>query len=254
MAFTEGSDAATAAPRALRRETLSQQVTQGLLGLIADHGLRPGDALDSEAALATEFGVSKPVIREAVRALQAVGILEVANGRRAVVRTITSEPLLNFFQWVIYAHDDAEVEMLELRRGLETQSAVLAAQRATDDEIDSMREIIEQMSDHLEEADTFVELDAQFHLAIAAASHNTLLRHLVESIRNPIQQTIRDGLRRKWTPEGRQRTFQIHADIFAALEKRDGVAAQQVMAEHFDRAIPPLLRLMHSKHDSSIKS
>lgn len=232
--------------RTLHRETLAQQVTQGLLALIAEQGLRPGDALASEGNLAEEFGVSKPVLREAVRALQAVGVLEIANGRRAVVRAVTSEPLRDFFRWATYIDDNAAIELLELRRGLETQSAILAAQRATDAELTAMRTIVKQMSERLEDADAFVELDSQLHLAVAAASHNKLLSHLVESIRSPIQQTIRDGLRRKWTPEGRQRTFQIHADILTALEARDPEAAQRVMAEHFDRAIRPVLNDLQS--------
>ncbi|WP_166355163.1 FadR/GntR family transcriptional regulator [Phytoactinopolyspora limicola] len=211
-------------------------MSRALLTSITDQGLRPGDELASEGSLATEFGVSKPVLREAVRSLEAVGVVVTSNGRPPTVGSVTSKPLRDYFQWVAYAQDSAEIELLEVRQALETQCAILAADRATDDELTQLSQIIHRMSECSNDPDTFIKIDTDFHLAIAHASHNTLLSHLLTAIQEPIQEIIRRGLIRKW-PHDHQRIYQVHADIAAALEARDSEAAYIAMARHFTSAI-----------------
>jgi GntR family transcriptional repressor for pyruvate dehydrogenase complex len=218
----------------LRRETLAEQLAERLTAFIVARGLRSGDALPSEAKLAAQFGVSRPIMREAMRTLQARGIISVANGKGATVRPLTSDPLSNFFAWAMRFNASALVDLLEVRKGLELQSVALAAERRTPAEIAAMRATLAAMAECLHDADRYTELDYQLHLQIAEATHNTLLRHLVVSIRDPAKETIREGLRRQPNDRGRRRIQAGHEWIVAAIAAGDVDAAVAAMHQHLD--------------------
>ena len=111
----------------LHRETLAEQARNALLDLIARRGLREGDVLPSEMSLAGEFGVSRQVIREALKALQGQGVIEILNGRGAVVRPVDHSALVVFFQRAVHLNQRTIIELIEVRKGIEIQSAMLAA-------------------------------------------------------------------------------------------------------------------------------
>lgn len=218
----------------LRRETLAEQLVERLTAFITEHGLRSGDALPSEAKLATQFGVSRPIMREALRTLQAQGIITVTNGKGATVRPLTSDPLSHFFTWAMRFDENALVDLLEVRQGLELQSVALAAERRTDEELDAMRATVATMARHLRDADRYTELDYELHLQIASATHNAMLRNLVASIREPAKETIREGLRRQPNDRGRRRIQAGHEKIVAAIAAGDVEAAVSTMRGHLD--------------------
>src|SRR4051794_39970821 len=148
----------------LHRETLATQLAQRMIAFITVNGLKSGDALPSEARLAAQFGVSRPIMRESLRLLQAQGIVEVVNGKGATVRPLTSDPLSSFFTWATHFDEHALVELLEVRKGLETQSAALAAARHTPEDIAALRATVDAMAQHLHEADVYTEMDYTLHL------------------------------------------------------------------------------------------
>jgi GntR family transcriptional repressor for pyruvate dehydrogenase complex len=115
----------------LRRDTLAEQVAERLISLIEHDELAPGTLLPAEGKLALEFGVSRPVVREALKVLAAKDIVAIANGKGAMVRPMTSAPLRDFFQRALRNRHSTSVELLEVRKGIEVQSATLAAQRRT---------------------------------------------------------------------------------------------------------------------------
>lgn len=218
----------------LRRETLAEQLAERLTAFITAHGLRSGDALPSEAKLAMQFGVSRPIMREALRTLQAQGIITVTNGKGATVRPLTSEPLSSFFTWAMRFDENALVDLLEVRKGLELQSVALAAERRTDDELAAMRATVATMTLHLHDADRYTELDYELHLQIATATHNAMLRNLVASIREPFKETIREGLRRQPNDRGRRRIQAGHEKMVAAIAAGDVTTAVATMRGHLD--------------------
>lgn len=220
----------------LRRETLAAQLAERLTAFIMARGLRSGDALPSEAKLAAQFGVSRPIMREALRTLQAQGIITVTNGKGATVRPLTSDPLSTFFTWAMRFDEHALVDLLEVRKGLEVQAVALAAERRTPEEIAAMRATVATMAHHLHDADRYTELDYELHLQIATATHNAMLRHLVASIREPAKETIREGLRRQPNDQGRRRIQAGHERIVAAIATGDVEAAVAAMHRHLDGA------------------
>lgn len=225
---------------ALRRDTLSGQLRDALLKDIQDRSLAPGDVLPSEAKLMERYGVGRQVVRESLQSLQATGVVEIVNGKGAVVRPLTSDPLQAFFARSMASEGerDRTVELLEVRRGLEVQSARLAAARATRDEIARIRELAGEMEGQEErDPDRFASLDVQLHLAIAAAAGNQLLLLLVEAIRAPIRSTIEAGLHRQSRAGTTTRIDELHRAIVDAIAAGDADAAEHAMAEHFDVAV-----------------
>src|SRR5512135_1083989 len=109
--------------------TLADQAADRLLEYIEAQHLKPGDLLPSETSLAGSFGVSRPVIREALKNLEGKGIIEIVNGKGALVKPIDSDPLRLFFQRAMHLEKDAIIDLMEVRKGIEVEAAVLAAGR-----------------------------------------------------------------------------------------------------------------------------
>lgn len=221
----------------LRRETLSEQLAEHLIRFVADQRLEPGDFLPSATTIAEEFSVSRPVVREALRTLEARGLVRTENGRGAIVQPVNSDLLSHYFHRATSADKRALVELLEVRKGLEVESARLAAVRSTDSEIAEIGEVVRKMGTALGKGAVYAELDAKLHLRIAAATHNTTLYHLIESIRGPLKDSIEAGLRSRANAIHLLRVQTLHEDLLQALIRRDPEAAASVMTLHFDEAV-----------------
>lgn len=224
----------------LSRQTLAEQAVESLQGYIEETSLQPGDVLPSEAILAARLGVSRPVIREALKALVGRSVIEIVNGKGAIIKPVGSGDLSPFFRRAVNFDHNAVRELLEVRQGLEVQAARIAASLRTDDEIVQLEEILAQMREHLFEAEMFIEADLAFHLCIASITYNSILRYLVESIREAMRGTMLQWHYHRHTPEEHERVFQLHAAITSALKAGDPVAAADAMTDHFVNAIAHL--------------
>lgn len=224
----------------LRRETLAEQVAEQLAAYIAERALQFGEALPTETALATEFGVSRPTIREALRVLATKGLIETTTGRGARIKPVTNELLQIFFQRAVQVRQEALIELLEVRKGVEVQSAMLAARRRTAADLDAMRRLVAAMRRCLDEPARYIELDAELHLAIAGAARNEMLHRLVDAISEPLKETIREGLRSRTTDAQRERVQVLHEELLAALERGSERETGEAMGRHFDEAVMAL--------------
>jgi len=221
----------------LSRATLSDQVVSALLEHMQSDGLQPGDVLPSEGRLAEEYGVSRPVIREAIRTLAGQGILETVVGKGAVVRPIDSGVLGNFFMRAIDLDEDAMMELFEVRRGLELQSAILAAERRTADDIAALKGLLSSLRSKLDDYESYAEGEVALHLQLAKASKNKMLFHLMESLSPVLKQNIAQGFRQRRTAKERARVQALHENVIAEVEHGNPSAAAQAMTVHFDEAI-----------------
>ncbi len=213
----------------ITRGTLADQVTERLLEYIEAQHLKPGDLLPSETSLVTSFGVSRPVVREALKNLEGKGVIEIVNGKGALIRPIDSDPLRLFFRRAMQMEPCAMLELMEVRKGLEIQSAVLAAQRRNDADLEAIRRVLKAMRENVHDLNAFTQLDVEFHLRIAAASHNAMMVSLVESIRDALRNTIMAGLQSRGPAlelEGIQRT---HEELYDALVEGNVQAAMEMM-------------------------
>ncbi len=221
----------------LRRETLAERAEDALMEYIQRQDLKPGALLPPEATLTAQLGVSRAVVREALKSLQGRGTLEIVNGKGAVVLPSDPRVLRLYFSREVQMRHEAVVELMETRRGLEAECAQLAASRRTAAELEGMEETLAAMRARLHDPDSYAELDVALHLLISAASHNTMLSHLVESLRAALKDSIREGLRLRRTDTQLETMQDSHARIVAAIRRAESEEAGRLMALHIDRAI-----------------
>jgi DNA-binding FadR family transcriptional regulator len=215
---------------------LVEQLTATLLELIDTKRYRPGHELPSSAELCSRYGVSRPVAREALKALQARGIIEIANGKKARLKAVDSTPLQGFFSHALRVEPAQLGDFMEVRRALEIESARLAAARRSAQELEELRGALVALISSLDNVRTFAKHDVRFHELIAGASHNPMLAHLIRSVRSASHATIVEGRRRRATPSALTRVRVLHQSVFRQIEAGDPEAAARAMHLHFDEA------------------
>jgi GntR family transcriptional regulator, transcriptional repressor for pyruvate dehydrogenase complex len=225
----------------LSRETLADQAARNLMAFIQSQALKPGSFLPPETQLAADLGVSRPIIREALKSLEGKGIIEVVSGKGSVIKPLDGEQLELYFQRAIQIESEAIIDLLELRKGIEVQSAVLAAQRCTPDEIAVLAQIVAEMRRNLHDSDAYVELDMAFHNQIAVMTRNTMIRTLVRALRVAINSTINESMFRKQTDEQLEHVQVGHEAILASLELGDAEKSGRAMTAHFADAVMSLV-------------
>lgn len=226
----------------IERRTLAEQVAEGISDLILAQHLNVGDSLPSSAKLSEEFGVSRPVVREALKTLEARGIVKIRNGKLATVSPITSSLLQDYFDQSIRQRTEAVIELLEVRKGIEVQGAYLAALRRTAEDLEKMHTILGAMRAAVAHQEEYAELDTRLHLVLMKASHNHMLFHLAESIRALIKDTIREGLKFETVQQSLEITQPGHERMISAIEQGEAALAARLMSEHMDGALAKMHR------------
>jgi GntR family transcriptional repressor for pyruvate dehydrogenase complex len=221
---------------ALQREsTLANRVTCQMERLIVEGRLRPGDRLPAERELARQFGVSRTVVREAVRALAAKSLLEVRPGSGTIVRSPTAESVVQSMTLLLRAgQPELDYEKVqEARRILEIDIAGLAAERRTDGDLEEMEEILQEASEIRCDRDCFARSDVNFHAALARATHNKLFPLLLDSVADimiKVRQMAFD------VPGMPDRALRHHRAVLEQVRAGDPEGARQAMSEHMDEA------------------
>jgi GntR family transcriptional repressor for pyruvate dehydrogenase complex len=228
----------SAALGSMEQGSVVSEVAERLLGYFTSGEIAVGTRLPAERQLAASLGVGRSAVREALAALEILGIVIVRPGSGTYLRDGISELLPRTLSWGLMLGAPRTRELVELRGGLEVQAAQLAAQRITDDALDRMRANLATMDGSLEDLVTFVEADAAFHREIAAASGNQVLQELLQSIRS----LLRIWVDRALTDEGHAASaLAEHRGIFLALESRDEAAVTAAMRSHMNTASRRLL-------------
>jgi GntR family transcriptional regulator, transcriptional repressor for pyruvate dehydrogenase complex len=209
---------------------------------IRENELKAGDPMPSEAAISARLGVSRTVAREAMRALSALRILEVGNGRKARVAAPDADVLSIILDHTVYTRQLSIQQILDVRRTLELRTVSLAALRRSSEQAGELLRITELMFTELDRPRELMELDILFHEVIATASGNPLYATLVNSFRVITRQTWEIGWRSRSSEENRRENICCHERIAKAVAAQDTAAAEAAMAEHFDSAMNVLLK------------
>ena len=214
-----------------REATLASRVTTQLEQLIVENRLQPGDRLPSERDLAQQFGVSRTVIREAVRALVAKGLLQVQSGSGTTVRSPTTQSISQSLTLLLRrGQSSLEYEKVhEVRRLLEVEIAGRAAERRTDDDLTKIEEILHEMAVHQDNIDELARKDVAFHTALAHATHNELFVVLLDSVVDIMIQVRQLGIA---VPGSREYALEAHRQIFEQVKAGNMDGARQEMADH----------------------
>jgi GntR family transcriptional repressor for pyruvate dehydrogenase complex len=210
--------------------SVTQQAIDEIKGMIVRGELRPGARLPKESDLAARLGLSRNSLREAVRALTLIRILETRQGDGTYVTSLEPDILLETLGFVADLHQDATLlHVLEVRRILEAAATGLAAQHITEDELADLDRLVAAM-DACESVEAFVENDLAFHRVIAGASRNPVLLSLLDSFST---RTSRARVWRGVTQAGAiEQTKTDHRAIYDALAHRRVDLARALATTH----------------------
>jgi GntR family transcriptional regulator, transcriptional repressor for pyruvate dehydrogenase complex len=212
----------------IRKNRVHEEVARQLEQLILKK-LRPGDKLPAERELASQLGVSRSSIRDAIRKLELMGLVEPRQGAGTVVREITPDALVSPLASVIAQKRQMVSELLDFRKMLEPPLAGRAAGRATAGEVAEMEDILRRQERKLGEGELAVEEDTEFHYSIATASGNTVVLKILDVVMDMLRETRSRSLQTEGRP---QKSLAGHRRILAAIKRHDSHAAENAMRQH----------------------
>ena len=213
-----------------RRMAVTEEAISTIKAMIVSGELKPGDRLPPEKELSERLGVSRNSLREAVKSLEFIHVLDVRRGDGTFVTSLEPSQLLEAMAFVVDLHRDRSVlEIFEVRRSLEPYAASLAATRIGEAELDALAASIASVDENTD-VDRMVAHDLEFHRIISAASGNAYLSSLVESMSSS---TIRARIWRGITQDdATERTLNEHAAILDALRSHDVERTESSLAAH----------------------
>jgi GntR family transcriptional regulator, transcriptional repressor for pyruvate dehydrogenase complex len=218
-----------------REETLTTRVTEQLEAFLAEDARPAGSRIPAERDLASQFGVSRTVVREAVRSLVAKGLLEVKPGSGTHISSPSAQRVTETMTWFLRANNaDFDLRKVsEVRRLLEVEIAGLAAERRTDEDLAEMDRILADTAGITRDRERFVQWDMAFHSALAAATHNELFPILLNSVVSVLRKVRELGFNVPQTPE---RARRFHVLILDKVREANPAAARAAMRDHMDEA------------------
>lgn len=230
----------------IERTSLSDAVTDRVISQIREGRYRAGDRLPTERELAEQLGVGRTSVREGLRFLEKLGILEIRQGTGIVVRSLSLGEVFEHLlpvQTIIELPDRDVRNIMHVRRVLEAESAHLAAQHATEQQLERLGELLDGMSASLERPRDYLEMDLEFHVLVARATTNPVLAQLVNLIRDIYTRYFEIVLE---DPGMNTTSLAFHRQLYAALRERDADAARQHMLTHLHQAERDVLALLDS--------
>ena len=225
----------------VKRRRLYEEIVQQFHSLIRQGTLKHGHRLPSERELSEQFKVSRSSVREAIRSLELQGLVVSKRGSGTFINTENLESVLDLVAANLNTGAAVLQDVFEMRHLMEPHIAALAAQRATDDEVGAMRQILEEQQRQIDSGETGVESDTAFHFALASATHNSALIKVVSAIEEILQMSRDRSLQEPGRP---QRSLASHCQILQMVEMGDVTGAQQAMNHHLT-AVEPSTRDGH---------
>lgn len=226
-----------------REPKLADRATHQLQSLIVGHAFRPGDRLPSERELGQRFGVSRTVVREALRALSTKGLVEVRDGAGAYVRAPSTE-LVSELLGICVSHmetgDVTSGHILEMRRILEIEMAELAAQRRDARDLGELEKLIGLAAGQRSRAE-WAKIDYEFHDAVAVASKNPLFPIVLRSISEVLMRARLLGVR---LPDYQAKSLHHHRNVYEAIRAGSSEKARAAMADHLREAEQTMRRVL----------
>ena len=213
-----------------RSASLSSQIVADIRDALFAKKFEPGDFLGTENDLAACYGVSRIVARDALRTLEALGIVEIKMGKGGGARVARDNPRL-FAEALAVQLDLTGVsaaEILDAQRAIECLAAELAAENATDEDIARLRQLVAEAEENIGDATHYTRLSHDFHMAVAEASHNRVLVVQLISLDHvswPARNTT-------LTPQVSRRILDVHKELLSLIEMRDPAGARRLMDDH----------------------
>jgi GntR family transcriptional repressor for pyruvate dehydrogenase complex len=212
----------------IKHVKVSDEIVDQIRNLISQGKLKPGDRLLPERELIREFDVSRPSLREALNSLITMGFLEI-KGKRTFIKSVASESMQNPLSLLLKADTQKIFDLIEVRKAIEAWGAFLAAQRATEEDIKQLENIIEEMREAFEKGQSWEKQDADFHLGLAQATHNTIQTHIMSTIYD----LLRESMAKVFKDRSKvKKLVDHHQRIFNAIKNHAPDKAREKTLEH----------------------
>ncbi|MGB0036517.1 MAG: FadR/GntR family transcriptional regulator [Candidatus Acidiferrales bacterium] len=214
---------------AVRKTKVYEKISEQIQRLIRDGLLKPGDKLPPERELAEMFQVSRSSLRDAIRSLELIGLVEPRQGEGTVVRDITADSLVNPLAGMLRHKRELVSELLDLRRMIEPPLAGRAALNATSAEINELEDILRRQKEKVDAGELAIEEDSEFHYAIAKAARNSVVMKVLDVNMD----LLRESRERSLQVKGRLlKSFAGHRRILSAIRRGDASATETAMRRH----------------------
>lgn len=218
--------------REANKVTLYDDIASQLGALISSGKLKPGDRLPPERELAAQLGVSRPTLREVLKGMSLMGILDIKHGGGIFVRKDLSTSLLTEpLRFLSQEQKGSIVQLLEARQAVEVAAARLAAQRADESDIKKMRAELQAMNENLADVEEVSKHDLEFHLAICRASKNPMLFQFENIAQTLLYAAMKTTI---LIPNALRVAMEYHERILQAIENRDALLAETLLKEHLE--------------------
>jgi len=216
----------------IKTKRIYEEIMEQLKDMISRGELKQGQKLPPERELAESLGVSRASVREALTALEAIGILDIRPGEGTFVRETSVSATFAPLAMVLEMEQNSMSQLMEVRRVLETEIAALAVQRATEEDLQNIEVNLNRMksANTVSEA---VEADLRFHFAIAEATHNSILLRIMNTVADLMHNTFRIRREELFADKGRE-IISEHEAIYRAIRDRDIDSAKLRMLQHID--------------------
>jgi GntR family transcriptional regulator, transcriptional repressor for pyruvate dehydrogenase complex len=226
------------------RTTLTAAAFEQLISYVVNGSWKAGDRIPPERELCQQLGIARTSLREALKAMELVGMLDsrVGDGTFVCPRTeFLSRPLL----WAFTGTDHTELQdIMEARTIIEENLAGLAAERGSEEEIASIGKAVQSMRDSIARGDSILEADMAFHIAVSTAARNEILRNAVQLLRNLMRQWIHHKL---LIPDVAPTVLKRHVGIYRAILQRKPAAARNAMRCHLEETMKLLTYVIEQR-------
>ena len=213
----------------LKRSSTAERIVENLITIIKHRNLKEGDKLPPERQLCEMIGVSRPILREALKALQVMNIIDIRQGAGAYIKGLEPEDVVEHLDIVFHLDSSLYHDLYEARRVIEASIAAIAAEKISGQELALIEENIQQAAADIDNEQAFAERDLELHEVILKAAGNRVIPVFMQSI-NKLALLIRQ--KTNAMPNIRKNTIKDHKAIFMALKNHDPQESAAAMERH----------------------
>ena len=235
---------------------ISEEVYEQIKDAILRGELRPGEKLPSERQMMQQMGVSRVPVREALQLLESMGFIETVQGGGSYVRSLVSDRVKDPLTHIMKENVEKIIDLMEVRKHIESWSAYHAAERATSKDVASLEEIISEMKGFIDSGKTLPNrLDVDFHLTMSRCCHNTIQAHLMFTIHDVFSEYFNFLIEKICFNRRYQETiYEQHCNIYQAIRSRRCEEARDRTLEHLNFVDSALRQILKGEEIEGMES
>jgi GntR family transcriptional repressor for pyruvate dehydrogenase complex len=228
------------------KQSIPDSVSMQIQQLIAKRKLKPGDKLPSQRDLAEQLGIGRPAIREALKRLEAMGIVKVQHGKSSTIEKVDLGTIMGNVGSLLELAPIEVLQLLEAKEIIESQCTELAAQRATENDLAEMKGYLEEMEKNKKNPRVHAEADYLFHFTIVKAANNPFIIEITKVLGKMIEKAIEETAIED-DSVGREKAMRYHRSLYRAIRQKDGKKAADLLHKHSIES-RGRYEMMHSNH------